>query len=113
MSQLRQSANYNISQAQLARAHSAQAVMAKARAARIERRLSTAEIARIHELTALRVSRQRICRSMGISEYAVQQVFAGKTPNIYRAASDFDPIRFAREHNETTARIRALMEAPR
>lgn len=110
--------NYCLSSAQLSRAHKTQAdVMAKARAARIERKLTPQEIARIRSLWGcadIRVSQHELARMMGISEYAVQQAIAGKTPNLYAGSDGTSAlIAYGRQHCPTNQRIRAIMEKPR
>lgn len=102
MRQLQQTARHN------------QRQMAAARLKRVDRPLTAKEIARIRSLWScadLRVSQDEIARVLGVSKYAVQQAIAGRTPNLYRGSNGIDPIAFAHEHNRTSARIRAVMEA--
>lgn len=116
MSQKRQSVDYNLREAQLARAHEQRVrTLAKARAARIERQLTVQEVARIRSLWGcadVRVSQHEIARMMGVSEYAVQQAIAGKTPNIY-AGSGTDALIAHARNCRTNQRIKELMGALR
>lgn len=118
MRQKRQSVDYNLREEQLARARETKLrTLAKARAARVERHLTPQEIARIRSLWGcadIRVSQHEIARMMGISEYAVQQAIAGKTPNLYAGSNGTEAlIAYGREHCPTNQRIRAIMETPR
>lgn len=50
---------------------------------------------------------------MGISEHAVKEALAGKTPSIYRGPSSFDPISHAREHSRVNRAVARIMETQR
>lgn len=116
MRQKRQSVDYNLREEQLARARKTKLdTLAKARAARVERQLTPQEIARIRSLwgcAEVRVSQSEIARMLNVSEYAVQQAIAGKTPNLY-AGSGSDALIAHAQTCRTNQRIRAIMETPR
>lgn len=91
--------------------------LVKARAARVERQMTPAEIARIRSLwgcTDVRISQHEIAKIMGVSEYAVQQAIAVGSCNIYAKGSGTDAlIAYGKANSAINREVARVMAVPR